>query len=57
MKLCDMLMLIGILIVILSVEILFCGIAFTHWGVFVGVMMSTAAIGIDITIIGFVMIE
>ena len=57
MKLCDMLILIGKLIVILSAEILFCGIAFIYWGVFVGVIMSIAAIGIDIAIIGYELIE
>ena len=58
MKLCDMLILIGILILLLlSVEILLCGTVFSQWGVFAGVTLGTAAIGVDIMVIGFMMME
>lgn len=57
MKLCDMLILIGILIILLSVEILLCGTVFSQWGVFAGVTLGVAAIGVDIVVIGFMMME
>lgn len=57
MKLCDMLIMIGTLIILLSIEILLCGTIFSQWGVFDGVIMFIAAIGIDFVVIGFMMMQ
>lgn len=57
MKLCDVLILIGMLIILLSVEILFCSAVFTQWGLLDSVIMGIAMIGFDVMVIGFVMME
>ena len=57
MKLCDVLILIGMWIVLLSVEILVCSVVYTRWGIFDCVIMGIAAIGFDFMVIGFIMIE
>lgn len=57
MKLCDVLIFIGILIILLSVEILLCGTVSSQWGVFAGVMLGIAAIGVDFVVIGVMMME
>jgi hypothetical protein len=52
-----MLIMIGTLIILLSIEILLCGTIFSQWGVFDGVIMFIAAIGIDFVVIGFMMMQ